>query len=168
MLKIFVFLIVCSWCVNYAYGYVTENVSSGCRSGMSINAVFQVNTYTCQSGSYLPANAVSCQPCPTDYTCPGGNFSFSEDVSQGITYGDLISQNVTNGCDTLLVSHPNGSAKLNAKWRPNEINISWYNDGVQITNDPNAAATCVYNEMLSLPTPPNKPGYAFAGWKLIN
>lgn len=166
MRKIFGFFVICLFCVNYAYGYVTENVPSGCRTGMSINAVFEANTYTCQSGYYLPANAISCQACPAGYTCPGGNFTFDENTTQGITYGDLISQNVTNGCDSLTLPQVNGSAKLNAKWRPNEIPVTWYSDGVQITNDANAATVCTYGEDFSLPTPPTKTGYVFDGWTI--
>lgn len=86
------------FCINNAFGYVSENVANGCVGTMNANAIFQVNTYQCGNGFYLPANAESCEACPNLYTCPGGSFTFNEENSQGLMADGLILNDVENGC----------------------------------------------------------------------
>ena len=86
------------FCINNAFGYVSENIANGCVGTMNANAIFQVNTYECGNGFYLPANAESCEACPNLYTCPGGSFTFNEENSQGLMADGLISNDVENGC----------------------------------------------------------------------
>ena len=86
------------FCINNAFGYVSENIANGCVGTMNANAIFQVNTYECENGFYLPANAESCEACPNLYTCPGGSFTFNEENSQGLMADGLISNDVENGC----------------------------------------------------------------------
>ena len=79
-----------------------------------------------------------------------------------------IADNITTSpanCNSATLNTATGPATLNADWEANNINIAWYSDGTQITNDANAATQCTYDQTFSLPTPPTKTGYNFAGWK---
>ena len=46
--------------------------------------VYQNNTYTCESGYYLPVNGTECTICPSNSWCPGGDLVFSESEDVGI------------------------------------------------------------------------------------
>ena len=41
-------------------------------------------SFMCESGFFLPANATTCAPCPDGYTCPGGTFDFNSTHAQGL------------------------------------------------------------------------------------
>ena len=69
-------------------------------------------------------------------------------------------------CDSDTLTADTGTANLTAQWEANTIGISWYNDGQKITGDTNAATSCEYDTLFSLPTAPTKTGYSFAGWKV--
>ena len=82
-----------------------------------------------------------------------------------------VADNITTSpvdCNSATLNTATGPATLNAQWQANEIDIDWYSDNVKITNDPNAATTCTYDETFTLPTPPTKTGYNFAGWRVMN
>ena len=49
-----------------------------------LNAVFELGTYTCAAGYYLPANSETCTACPAGSYCPGGTYTFNENDAQGI------------------------------------------------------------------------------------
>ena len=49
-------------------------------------AVYEINTYNCSSGYYLPANTLGCKPCPSSFNCPGGTFQFNPDMFQGLSF----------------------------------------------------------------------------------
>ena len=61
-------------------------------------AVYEINTYDCPSGYYLPANTDGCQPCPSGFTCPGGTFEFDPDEYQGLYLTGAITQTINNVC----------------------------------------------------------------------
>ena len=50
-----------------------------------LDAQWQAIQVTCNAGSYLPKQSVSCQPCTTGSYCSGGTFTFSETANQGLT-----------------------------------------------------------------------------------
>ena len=80
-------------------------------------------------------------------------------------YADNITTSPAD-CDSETLLTDTGPATLNAQWSANTIDIRWYNDDSQITNDATAATTCTYDTAFALPTPPTKTGYVFNGWKV--
>jgi len=58
--------------------------SCGNSAYYRIYASFTPNPYTCNSGQFLPANAIACASCPNGYTCSGGTYTFDADNSQGL------------------------------------------------------------------------------------
>ena len=75
-------------------------------------------------------------------------------------------------CDNGTLDTYQGESTLQAQWDANTINLKWYtdssaNNGQEITPTNNAAATCTYDDAITLPTNPiSKPGYEFAGWRV--
>ena len=70
-------------------------------------------------------------------------------------------------CNSSTLATDNGTATLTAQYRPNNIGISWYNDGEKITGDATAATTCEYGTNFNLPVVPTKTGYVFDGWQAV-
>ena len=83
-----------------------------------------------------------------------------------ISSADNITTSPAN-CNSTTLLTDTGPATLNADWEANNVNIAWYNDGTQITNDVNAATRCTYDQTFSLPTQPTKTGYIFTGWTAV-
>ena len=119
-------------------------------------AIFQINTYTCASGYFLPANTDGCRPCPSDHTCNGGTFEFNPTKSQGIIYNQLT-QDSDDSC-AVNISH-----KMVAKFQPNTVTLNYDNN-----NGTTQTGTCTYDGTITLPDNPSKPGYTFVGWILNN
>ena len=69
-------------------------------------------------------------------------------------------------CDTDVLNTDTGPVNLRAEFEPETINLKWYNGDTHLTV-PNASNTCTYDDAISLPTNPTKPGYKFNGWKAI-
>ena len=93
----------------------TENICDFTNNTQYLEAVFELNRYTCASGYYLPANHIGCEPCPTSYTCAGGTFTFNENISQGLTYsGTPINADINDFCAI------NAPTYLLADFTPNE------------------------------------------------
>lgn len=153
------------FCFNTAFAVTFDTTATNsCNNGFlystnnlaKINARFEPNSHTCGAGYFLPANTDACRACPSGYTCPGGTFVFNEHLSQGInkTY---ITSNVSNGCSDNLL--PFG--RMRAKFIPNETITVNFNNGETVET-----VTCVYDTALTLPEPPSRVGYTFAGWKV--
>lgn len=82
----------------------------------------------------------------------------------------VFADNITTspaGCNNTVLSTADGPATLTAQYRPNNIDIRWYDEGEQITGVASEASTCVYNQNFSLPSAPTKTGYVFDGWKIL-
>lgn len=47
--------------------------------------VYEPNTYTCEPGYYLSADAIECAKCPSGSYCIGGTYTYSEINNQGIS-----------------------------------------------------------------------------------
>lgn len=78
--------------------FITDNIINGCGNSYSYSAIFEPIVYNCANGYFLPAGAVSCEKCPSEYTCPGGQYTFSATNTQGITEGDILVQNAIGSC----------------------------------------------------------------------
>ena len=68
-----------------------------CDDATDYWAEYEINTYTCESGYFLPANTMGCQPCPTGFTCNGGTFEFNPDIYQGAEL-NAITTTTANAC----------------------------------------------------------------------
>lgn len=112
MKRVFVFLILITQPV---FAYYTETIPNQCGViGNDLCAIFEINTYTCESGQFLPADALGCVSCPADYTCNGGTFDYNATISQGIDPKRQITTNVSNACSS------NFGHELNAVFEPNQ------------------------------------------------
>lgn len=74
-------------CTSNAGNFMVAEFEPGepCTSdtGNFMVAEFELMSITCVNGTYLPANATTCSPCPNGYTCPGGTFEFDALNDQG-------------------------------------------------------------------------------------
>ena len=156
MKKIFVCFFIILFTSN-AFALYTSNIPNAC--GVVHNnliARFQINTYTCNVGYFLPADTEGCVPCPTDHVCSGGTFEFNPTQSQGIVYKRLT-QTATDSCAS------NITHKMVANFQPNTVTLNYDNN-----NGTTQTGTCTYDGTITLPDSPSKPGYTFVGWILNN
>ena len=73
-------------------------------------AIYEIDSYTCDPGQYLPANTLGCVSCTYGHACPGGTYNFNETIDQGINTGSYTCTKdyfLPAGSDT-CVSCPNG------------------------------------------------------------
>ena len=68
--------------------YINDDIIAGCDGLYAYQAVFALKTRTCLLGSYLPANSLVCELCPSGYTCSGGTYDFNADIFSGATDND--------------------------------------------------------------------------------
>jgi hypothetical protein len=139
-----------------AFALVTENIVNGCNSPTHFHPVFQINSYTCDNGYFLPADTLGCQPCPTGHTCNGGTFNYHPTKSQGIIFTRPTNANIAKSCST------NFGTVFVPIFEPKSVAVN-FNDGVGNTE----TKTCTYDGLVNLPAaPPERKGYIFNGWKL--
>nr|MBQ0090999.1 InlB B-repeat-containing protein [Candidatus Enterousia merdequi] len=134
---------------------ITSDISGGCTDGLFFYPVFEINSYTCESGTFLPAGATKCVLCPVEHICGGGTYVFNETEAQGIIFNYPFTQDITNSCDNTFRD------AFFPIFEPNEINIDWVYDNGNIGH-----TTCTYDSGIILPPEPTRPGYTFKGWKL--
>ena len=160
MKKIFVIFAILFSCD--AFAYYTQTIPNQCGIlNKNMRAVFTPNVHTCNQGYFLPANTDGCRPCPNDYVCNGGTFTFNERQSQGIVYKSITRQNIPYGCASNMQHH------MTAIFTPNTININW-SDADSVDIAANNAGTAIYDGDIRTPVKArNIPGKRFAGWRFV-
>ena len=98
MIILAVIFIICFSMPALADDFITDNIINGCGEAYYYTANFEPITYHCANGYFLPAGAISCATCPSGYTCPGGEYSFSATNTQGIAEGDILVQDAIDSC----------------------------------------------------------------------
>ena len=78
MMKKIIISLLCVFITNYAFAEFV------CGEASVYRAIYDINSYTCAPGEFLPANTLGCVSCPNGFTCPGGTFNFDPDNIQGI------------------------------------------------------------------------------------
>lgn len=159
---IIVFLLLFIITPVWAYT-ITQNVQNGCNTDnllvynnqMKTYAKWQPNTYTCAAGYFLPANAIECVRCSPDHNCPGGTYTFNENISQGITFNSTLTTDFAGGCvNDYFMSN---NHKIYAKWTINsyDCDSGYYlpADGVECELCPEnsycSGGTYTYNETMT-------------------
>lgn len=128
-----------------------------------LKPIFEPIEYTCNAGTFLPANSTQCAPCPSGFTCSGGTFIFNESKAEGITAPTSITQSAAKICSTnVLTTTPNNKTQLKPIFEPKVVTVNW-DDGQGGTS---VQTTCNYDGLINLPPTPTRPGYEFSGWKL--
>ena len=83
-------------------------------------AVYEIDSYTCNPGEYLPANTLGCVSCPVGFVCNGGTFYFNPYYFQGIDFDPSnISTNTINN-----ICAANFPPELFSVYEPNEHTCS--------------------------------------------
>ena len=122
-----------------AFGAYTSTITNGCGTTdtKNIDALFEINSYTCSSGTYLPIDGTSCETCPVSAVCDGGTFTYSTEIAQGIhpNVTGPITQNAAEGCGLL-------GTKMDALFEINSYNCS---SGQFLPADGLACASCPSN-----------------------
>lgn len=160
-------------------------------------AIYEPNIHDCEPGYYLPANVDACSQCPNGYWCAGGEYTFNEYNDQGLSpcpdgfinsdigaHGDTqcymecdpANLNIDNaiefagkdyygtGIDTCVATKcASGYRVDNGICVENTININWNPDNGYDTFQ----SACDYNQEITMPEDPVRPGYTFTGWKLV-
>ena len=144
--------------------FILSAIDGTCPSGYtpySLNknsARLMIETPTlCPDGQHLNANGTC-----VNYTACSGNY-----LKYNISDTTVTQQNENNECNSGYtqyadLSRCDASSDYQCVDLPTIININWYSmDEIVATN------TCRYGQPITLPTPPTRPGYTFAGWRLI-
>ena len=118
-------------------------------------ALYEINTYNCSAGQYLPANTDGCVACPVGFTCAGGTFTFNENEYQGAVLNTVGTSAMNNVCAD------NFPVDLYAVYEPNTVTLT-FNDG----NGTTTSGTCTYDGLINVPETPTRAGYEFKGWKV--
>ena len=107
----------------FADELITTNIQNGCSASLNTNtylyATFTRTQYQCSSGYYLPANTDHCVACPDIYDCPGGTYTFNEEIDQGNKFKKVITTDIMDGCREDFTRAYNNSANIIATFTPN-------------------------------------------------
>ena len=76
----------------------TNDIIGGCGDAYYYTAILEPISYTCNSGTFLPAGAVSCEVCPNTHTCNGGTYTFDANHTQGLSDGDILITDSIGSC----------------------------------------------------------------------
>jgi len=152
MKKLFMFL---------SFATITQSVFADMTCDTDISdylAVYEINSYTCNAGYFLPANTDGCEPCPNGATCTGGTFDFDPDNFQGLSFSSVSDSTTNNVCAS------NFPTDLYAVYEPNVITIDW--QGAELADVlANHAETCTYGGDVRTPVKAiHIPGMTFVGW----
>lgn len=83
-------------------------------AAIDYDAIYEIDSYTCSTGQYLPANTLGCVSCPTGSTCTGGTFDFNPDEYQGLEFGTITTNTINNICAANFYNN------LYATYEPNQ------------------------------------------------
>ena len=103
----------------------------------------------------LTSGMILCVSIPSYATGSGFTQSESTATSNALT--------VSNACVEPRLGVYEGPTTLNAVWNPNTINITWDDNGAT-TAHTGGDTSCVYDNSVTLPTPPQRIGFIFRGW----
>lgn len=117
---------------SFADGLVTQNIVGGCNADNWVSAdnktfmfaIWQINSYICAPGYFLPANGIECVKCSSDHTCPGGTYTFNENIPQGIIINLILTTDFAGGCVTDYLWPNANQAKTEAIWERNTYDCS--------------------------------------------
>ncbi len=87
--------------VFFLFIFITQSVWADLTCDISVDnyyAFYEINSYTCNPGQYLPANTLGCVSCPNGFTCPGGTFNFNADYFQGLSFETIPNNTMNNIC----------------------------------------------------------------------
>ena len=137
-------------------GYCPTNYSNYTRSDDYVYPLVTTNNL-CPDGQYR-ANGTCTSYAQS--TCPSGYYSYSLNSAtiaaqdNNACPANYTTYTAMSNCD---VSNDSTCADI-----ATVININWLNGGETVTTN-----SCTYNGAITLPTEPTKPGYTFAGWRLV-
>ena len=89
-----------------------------CDDATDYFAVYEIDSYTCNPGQYLPANTLGCVSCPNGFVCNGGTYNFNPNKYQGLEIGTISTNTINNIC---AVNFP---PELYSVYEPNEHNCA--------------------------------------------
>lgn len=153
---VFMLLLSITFITSAMADVITTDIVGGCTNDVIdyFYPVFEINSYTCETGTFLPAGSTRCVPCPVDHNCSEGTYIFNETSPQGIVF-NYFTQDANNSCgDTLTGSFV-------SIFEPKEVNIGWSDDNGDI-----GEISCTYDSNIVLPPEPTRAVYTFNGWKL--
>ena len=78
--------------------------------------LYEIDSYTCDTGYYLPANTNECKQCPNGFICSGGTFEFNPDIFQGLSIDTVPNTTISNICAA------NFPTNLYVEYEPNSHN----------------------------------------------
>ena len=81
--------------------FITQSVFADFICDIDITdyyAVYEINSYTCNVGQFLPANTLGCVSCPNGLNCPCGTFDFNPDIFQGLSLETIPNNTMNNIC----------------------------------------------------------------------
>ena len=110
------------------------------------------HTHT-HTGKLLPSIKQIVPICFAFYFIIFPNFTFADNITDAST--------CTNG----VLGTYTGPANIEANFDPNTINTTWYSNGTAMSGN-GVPSSCTYAAPLTPPTPADRPGYVFGGWKL--
>ena len=85
---------------------------------------------------------------------------------QTVTYNIPADHEGPADCTETVLETTSGTSNMEANWTPNELHLQWFVDGQEYAANDTEAATCTYDAGITVPTPPEKTGYTFAGWEV--
>ena len=128
----------------------------------SIAAIKRTISYSCGDGSGTPPSSVSVNSgasfSPSANTCTAPN---------GYRITDCWT--VSTGSSIILCTNESMRATQNivltAIYTSDTISLNWHDDEDELTGA-NVADSCTYGGTFNVPTPNERPGYVFTGWKV--
>jgi hypothetical protein len=159
------------------------SASSSATTAASVTPVFSkygVGIYPSISDAESGTNVITSlttSPAMTGYTFAG---FYTGKAGTGTQVIDASGNYLSAANTQVTVAHDENcstpAATWYAHWTPNTISLTWYPDN---TDDPTdtidttqgsedeAAGTCTYGGSITLPTQPEKTGFTFVGWSVV-